>query len=723
MAMMETSPQYHGGLGGSLCSINDPMTMGRLSKGNSSEDTSSDDVDLDALVNGMTTSFPTYNDERPLLASTESLNNRLQNQQGLNGIYLCRQNSPPTSLANREPLRHNQNQSNSHYTHHHHYHHHHQANRHQLQHSNSLSSRIIPKPRLDREWRSKSMPEDMGEPVATAPLSSSFPQQGRSESSSGGSDGDEAQVPDPFPELGGCSPRWKTTLGSAVEELFLRQKMKDKKAMEETNNNNNVTQAALKVLSEDGTTKICQVDGSHRVEEICRQMVSRNHTLNDKSWSLIEELTDLDLERTLEDHESVLEVYKHHLNCTSSKLHFRKDFRKYEMFCSPKQFFPSHMVADPNEAADNLFEKPKRPRSLLLDMLSPVETLPEIQGWLHIREGHKRSWKKHFCVLRESGLYYSSKGSSKDPRHLNHFVQLSNVDIYRALNPKKKYHAPTEFMFCTKVRNSKFSAKDLRLMCAEDEKTRQCWLAALRLFKHGEQLLENYQRALERTIKTREESEEVLLQNMRNCSDRVAMDFSGTQGRVIDNPSEAIAIARQEEFNWRRRGGQRSLDSPLISPRVTTSSPRFNYPSSSGGSSSPHSQLSSSPRHSSSSPRPHHNTSPGAVRRGGINSGIHMTQPWFHSGLTRDETQALFAKQGMVDGMFLIRESQRIPGAFVLSFSHNQKVKHYQINMVDDCYTIDDGGTRFTDLVQLVEFYQLNSGGLPTRLLHVCTKL
>ena len=63
-------------------------------------------------------------------------------------------------------------------------------------------------------------------------------------------------------------------------------------------------------------------------------------------------------------------------------------------------------------------------------------------------------------------------------------------------------------------------------------------------------------------------------------------------------------------------------------------------------------------------------------------TGIHMTQPWFHSGLTREETHALFTKQGMVDGMFLVRESQRIPGAFVLSFSHNQKVKHYQINMV-----------------------------------------
>ena len=32
-------------------------------------------------------------------------------------------------------------------------------------------------------------------------------------------------------------------------------------------------------------------------------------------------------------------------------------------------------------------------------------------------------------------------------------------------------------------------------------------------------------------------------------------------------------------------------------------------------------------------------------------------------------------------------------------------------------YSIDDGKTKFYDLLQLVEFYQLNSGNLPTRLL------
>lgn len=36
-------------------------------------------------------------------------------------------------------------------------------------------------------------------------------------------------------------------------------------------------------------------------------------------------------------------------------------------------------------------------------------------------------------------------------------------------------------------------------------------------------------------------------------------------------------------------------------------------------------------------------------------------------------------------------------------------------------YSLDDGTTKFTDLIQLVEFYQLNRGVLPCKLKHPCT--
>lgn len=36
-------------------------------------------------------------------------------------------------------------------------------------------------------------------------------------------------------------------------------------------------------------------------------------------------------------------------------------------------------------------------------------------------------------------------------------------------------------------------------------------------------------------------------------------------------------------------------------------------------------------------------------------------------------------------------------------------------------FTMDDGQTRFADLIQLVEFHQINRGILPCKLRHYCT--
>lgn len=99
--------------------------------------------------------------------------------------------------------------------------------------------------------------------------------------------------------------------------------------------------------------------------------------------------------------------------------------------------------------------------------------------------------------------------------------------------------------------------------------------------------------------------------------------------------------------------------------------------------------------------------------------------------------------------IFLIRESGRNDGSFVLSFKSNGKIIHLPIISVCNpfiafpiscltivyfyfqflqqndslndgqiCFTLDSGHTKFYDLLQLVEFYQLNVGNLPTRLMY-----
>lgn len=53
-----------------------------------------------------------------------------------------------------------------------------------------------------------------------------------------------------------------------------------------------------------------------------------------------------------------------------------------------------------------------------LPLLSPQNFLnsgscPEVQGFLHLREAGRKVWKRFYFSLRRSGLYYSTKGTSK----------------------------------------------------------------------------------------------------------------------------------------------------------------------------------------------------------------------------------------------------------------------------------------------------------------------
>lgn len=74
--------------------------------------------------------------------------------------------------------------------------------------------------------------------------------------------------------------------------------------------------------------------------------------------------------------------------------------------------------------------------------------------------------------------------------------------------------------------------------------------------------------------------------------------------------------------------------------------------------------------------------------------------------------------------VFLVRDSRSQKNNFVITYCYNNKVLHAQVQTVKDdqrdrhVLTIDNGRTRFYDLLQLVEFYQLNTGVLATRLTH-----
>ncbi|XP_050485672.1 growth factor receptor-bound protein 14-like isoform X4 [Bombus huntii] len=199
--------------------------------------------------------------------------------------------------------------------------------------------------------------------------------------------------------------------------------------------------------------------------------------------------------------------------------------------------------------------------------------------------------------------------------------------------------------------------------------------------KYGKQLRENYRAFKNKQCEqTDGPKDRYVNYNVSNESvrSRVAMDFTGSVGRIVDDPKEAKNIAESEGMNWRRTW------------------------------------------------RPFSRPPPGCtvVRLHGLDDGIHVLQPWFHRGLKRDIAAAIVRDQGSVDGVFLVRESKSNLGAYVLTYKYSEKVFHAQIQPVFDercncwLYTLDKGVTRFYDLLQLIEFYQLNAGCLPTRLTH-----
>ncbi|XP_067168172.1 growth factor receptor-bound protein 7 isoform X6 [Apteryx mantelli] len=458
-------------------------------------------------------------------------------------------------------------------------------------------------------------------------------------------------IPNPFPEL--CSPSNSPILSSPPGGQGPPREG---------------ASHVVKVFSEDGACRSLEASAGTTARQLCEMLVRRAHALHDHSWALVELHQHLALERCLEDHESVVEVQGTWPLGADSRFVFRKNFAKYELFKSNGSLFPEVMVSSCLEANKSMAH------SELIQNFLNSGSCPEVQGFLHLREAGRKVWKRFYFSLRRSGLYYSTKGTSKDPRHLQYLADLTESNIYYVTQGKKHYGTPTEFGFCIKPYKVRSGTKGLKLLCSEDEQSRTCWMAAFRLFKYGMQLYRNYQQAQARLS----QPPWIGPTPLRSVSDNalVAMDFSGCTGRVIENPSEVLTAALEEAQAWRKK---------------TT----------------------------------HRYSLPAACQSSPLSAAIHRTQPWFHGRISREDTQRLIGRQGLVDGVFLVRESQRNPKGFVLSLCHLQKVKHYLILPSEEegrlYFTMDDGQTRFADLIQLVEFHQINRGILPCKLRHYCT--
>ncbi|XP_064456799.1 growth factor receptor-bound protein 14-like isoform X2 [Ornithodoros turicata] len=411
-------------------------------------------------------------------------------------------------------------------------------------------------------------------------------------------------------------------------------------------------QAALTFHLPTGGTQQVVVEENLRCIDLCHLLTLKLNVARSPTWTIVERIADLNIERSLEDHEEVLQVYASWgKEQSKNKFIFRQDFRKYEFFDSPLQFFSLDMV-DFGSQLDCLAESTDLAKLVTLqNLLNQGDKCPVVHSQLWCQESGKQSWKRSYFHVENSDISVSTSGL-KEVWQLKHILDLAQWNIYTPLG--KNASGPTKYQFCLRTGNN-----DLMWFCSDSEQQRQCWIIALRLAKFGKKLRENYKEAKSRYTTS------------ETASPWVAMDFTGSKGRVIDDPQEAQAIAAAEAHSWKRK-----------------------LPCCRSGHVSP---------------------SPGEF-------GIEHTQPWFYSGMSRDEATQLLLRHGTVDGVFLVRHSFSKPGNFVLCYAYRGKVHHVQVIAVEEkdqlCYSLDGGRTKFYDLLQLVEFYQLNLSYLPTKLTH-----
>ncbi|XP_012233733.1 growth factor receptor-bound protein 14-like isoform X2 [Linepithema humile] len=464
---------------------------------------------------------------------------------------------------------------------------------------------------------------------------------------------------------------------------------------EDQNLIDNERQEELRFYNNDHTFTTLIVEKNLRTMDLCEMLKVRKNTIG-AAWSIIEVWPKLGIERTVEDHEDILAVHRE-LEMFASRyerrFYFSEDFLKYELFVNPKQFFPTDMVAFPSGEDRGTFTEAES--ALKNYLLREDSECPQVFSMVWMRHVNSDGWKKIYMLLQGRKLYTTKRAITALPRrlldseYLVPIAHLSDYNVYRIPNAKRVFGAPFEWGACLRP-NSNAEAEDtksgepgIKVIAFENEKSRTCWLTAMRLAKYGKQLRENY-----RAFKNKQceqngsgsPKEQYSSHNVSNESirSRVAMDFTGSVGRIVEDPKEARDIAENEGMVWRRRW------------------------------------------------RPFSRTPPGCamMRLHGLDSGIHVLQPWFHGSLKREVAAAIIRDHGSVDGVFLVRESKSNPGAFVLTYKYNDRIFHAQIQPIFDerrncwLYTLDKGATKFYDLLQLVEFYQLNAGSLPTRLTH-----
>eukprot|EP00090_Calanus_glacialis_P011136 TRINITY_DN195_c0_g1_i1.p1 TRINITY_DN195_c0_g1~~TRINITY_DN195_c0_g1_i1.p1 ORF type:complete len:1319 (-),score=197.56 TRINITY_DN195_c0_g1_i1:182-3745(-) len=239
----------------------------------------------------------------------------------------------------------------------------------------------------------------------------------------------------------------------------------------------------LKVFCEDGSTKSLVADERMTVYFVLKILVEKCHVKHCVDWALVETLPDLYMERHLEEDELIVENLLNWKVGSENRILFERRPARHDLFRQPELYLlqPGTTIL------------PHTRKTLLEDFFSPSNgSVPNIEGPLWLKSEGKKNWKKHFFVLKSSGLYYIPKGKKSSP-NLVCFATFDVNQAYTGVGWKKKFKSPTDFCFAIKhPRIQEKSPKYIWYLCAETEESLNRWLTGIRILKRKTKLLENF---------------------------------------------------------------------------------------------------------------------------------------------------------------------------------------------------------------------------------------
>ncbi|KAL4717808.1 hypothetical protein ACJJTC_000957 [Scirpophaga incertulas] len=347
----------------------------------------------------------------------------------------------------------------------------------------------------------------------------------------------------------------------------------------------NIKKLFIKAFSMDGSSKSLLVDEKMTCGYVTRLLADKNHVTMEPKWAIVENLPDLHMERIYEDHEMLVDNLMLWTRESKNKILFAERPDKISLFQTPEKFLLTEddrgWHSEHDEHSRQVIIEEFFGQSSGTTNTTPSVSghpVPPMEGPLYLKSDAKRGWKKYHFVLRPSGLYYSPKDKVKTLKELVCLATFDSNEVYLGLNWKKKYKSPTDFCFAIKhprLQQPK-SVKFIKFLCADDQRSLERWVTAIRIAKHGRQLLENY-RSLEEEL-TQEDLDH--LAHARSCS--ITSIPTKTNGNIpigIGSPAQTassnVSVANSETSSGRHSRASSSSSSGCLSDGGTASESAF----------------------------------------------------------------------------------------------------------------------------------------------------